>query len=70
MSLFKKPEPVSVEIQGQSLKCLVCRGDEFYRHEAQLNTAFASLLNLDWTDASGICYACAKCGYIHWFLPR
>lgn len=68
MGLFSS-EPVSVEIQGQPLKCLVCTHDQFNRREAQLNTSGASFFNLDWLNRSGVCYVCARCGYIHWFLP-
>lgn len=67
MSLFKS-DPVSVEVQGRELKCLVCGHDGFHKQEAQLNPARAGLL--DWTVPTGICYVCAKCGYIHWFLPQ
>jgi hypothetical protein len=41
-----------------------------FKREAQLNTAAASFFNFDWTNPSGNCYVCAKCGYIHWFLPQ
>ena len=69
MSLFKS-EPISVEIQGRELNCLVCGHDCFHKREAQLNTAAASFLNFDWANPTGVCYVCAKCGYIHWFLPQ
>jgi predicted nucleic-acid-binding Zn-ribbon protein len=69
MSWFKQ-DPIGVEIQGRELKCLVCGHDAFLKKEAQLNTTGASLLNLEWTSPSGACYICAKCGYIHWFLPQ
>ena len=69
MSFFKT-DPIGVEVQGRELKCLVCGHDAFWKREAQLNTAAASFLNFDWTNPSGVCYVCAKCGYIHWFLPQ
>jgi len=69
MSLFKT-DPIGVEVQGRELKCVVCGHDAFWKREAQLNTATASFFNLDWTNPTGICYVCAKCGYIHWFLPQ
>jgi hypothetical protein len=69
VSLFS-PEPTSVEIHGRELKCLVCENDAFHRREAQLNTAGASFFGFDWANASGVCYVCARCGYIHWFLPQ
>lgn len=68
MSFFSE-DPISVEINGQQLQCLVCRYDRFRKREAQLNTAVASFFNFDWANQTGLCYVCAKCGYIHWFLP-
>lgn len=69
MSFFTS-EPVCVNVEGRDLKCLVCGFDSFWKREAQLNTAAASFFNFDWANPSGICYVCAKCGYIHWFLPK
>ena len=69
MSWFKA-DPISVEVQGRPLKCLVCGHDEFWKNEAQLNTAGRSFLNLEWTSPTGHCYICARCGYIHWFMPQ
>lgn len=68
MSLIKA-DPIGVEVQGRELKCLICGNDAFWKREAQLNTATATFFNFDWTNPSGVCYVCAKCGYIHWFLP-
>jgi len=65
-----KNDPVGVEIRGRVLQCLICGHDEFWKREAQLNTAAASFFNFDWANPSGACYVCAKCGYIHWFLPQ
>lgn len=70
MSLFGEADPIGVEVQGRELKCLVCGHDGFRKREAQLNTRGAAFLNLEWANASGVCYVCAKCGYIHWFLPQ
>ncbi len=36
----------------------------------QLNTSTATFFKLDWLNASGICYVCDQCGFIHWFLPK
>jgi len=69
MGLSDKAQPMGVEINGKPLACLVCGHDSFWKREAQLNTAGASLLGFDWANATGVCYVCAKCGYIHWFLP-
>jgi hypothetical protein len=70
MSLLGKAEPKSYEVQGKLLKCLVCAHDEFHKREAQLNTAGMSFMNLDWANASAVCFVCEKCGHIHWFLPK
>lgn len=69
MGWFDKQEkdPRTVEIQGKPLRCLVCQGDSFRSREAQLNTAMASLLNVDWANATATCHVCASCGHIHWF---
>lgn len=67
--MFMKHDPLSIEIRGKPLKCLVCGHDEFHTRDAQLNTAGMSFLNLDWINPTGRCYICARCGYIHWFLP-
>ncbi|MES1022890.1 hypothetical protein ABN584_08320 [Gloeocapsa sp. BRSZ] len=54
---------------GRRLQCVVCEHDLFWRREAQLNTAIATLFNMDWANKSAICLVCDYCGYIHWFLP-
>ena len=69
MKLFEGQEELEVQVQGRSLKCLVCGHDGFTRREAQLNTSAASFLGFDWLNRTGVCYICGRCGYIHWFLP-
>jgi predicted nucleic-acid-binding Zn-ribbon protein len=70
MSIFKTPEAQPYEVQGIQLKCQVCGHNGFVKRDVQLNTRFATLLNLDWANASATCFVCEKCGYIHWFLPK
>jgi predicted nucleic-acid-binding Zn-ribbon protein len=69
-NMFGKKEPKSYEVLGKVLKCQVCGHDEFSKREAQLNTAGMSFVNLDWANASAVCFVCEQCGYIHWFLPK
>lgn len=64
----KDPQPVIVE--GRELQCEICSHGLFFEREAQLNTAAASFFNLDWANRTARCLVCAKCGYIHWFLPQ
>lgn len=63
-------EPMSVEVQGKVLQCVVCGHDEFDKREAQMNTAVATFFNMDWANKSAICWVCERCGFVHWFLPR
>lgn len=70
MSLLRKEEPETVEINDVHLVCQVCRHDKFWRTEGQLNTSVATFFNLDWANPSAACFVCDRCGYIHWFLPR
>lgn len=69
MSTAAGKDELGVEVQGRTLKCLVCGHDGFRKREAQLNTARASFFGFDWLNRSGVCYVCVRCGYIHWFLP-
>jgi predicted nucleic-acid-binding Zn-ribbon protein len=61
-------DPQEYEINGKSLECLVCGNRNFRQRLAQLNTAGATFLGLDWANQSAHCFVCAECGYIHWFL--
>ncbi|MGB9887202.1 MAG: hypothetical protein ACPLPT_07580 [Moorellales bacterium] len=70
MALFGKKEPETVQILGKNLSCHVCGHDKFWRRRAQLNTAVATFFDLDWANPSATCLVCARCGYIHWFLPE
>ena len=70
MGLFGNKEPEPVTIAGLTLHCEICKEQSFWRREAQLNTSVASFFGLEWANRSALCYVCANCGYIHWFLPR
>jgi predicted nucleic-acid-binding Zn-ribbon protein len=54
-------------LEGRSVLCPHCNGTQFKAGEAQLNTAFATLINLDWTNKSATILICASCGQIQWF---
>lgn len=64
---YSDPEPL--EIVGKPQRCQVCGNDAFRHREAQLHGAVATFFNLEWTSPIADCYVCARCGYIHWFLP-
>jgi predicted nucleic-acid-binding Zn-ribbon protein len=63
-------DATTIEINGKPLHCLICENENFFTRQAQLNTATATFFKFDWANASGTCYVCAECGYIHWFLPQ
>jgi hypothetical protein len=69
MGLFKKQEPIQVEIRDHQLLCHVCQHDAFWRREAKLNTTLAEFFEVAWANRSAVCYVCAQCGFVHWFLP-
>jgi hypothetical protein len=64
-----KPEEIEVTVQDKSLVCQICGYGGFWKRDAQLNTAGMSFMNLDWLNRTARCYVCARCGYVHWFLP-
>ena len=57
-----------VEVHGGRLECKHCGHGEFEERKAQLNTAVASLFELDFLDKSAEVYVCRRCGFLHWFL--
>ena len=69
MPLFKNAQPERAEVAGIQLRCEICKHDHFFHRNAQLHGAIASFFDLEWTSPSADCYVCARCGYIHWFLP-
>ena len=46
------------EIAGKAVVCSHCGGEEFDERSGQLNTAGASLLNLDWANATARVLVC------------
>ena len=56
-------------VAGQPLVCVVCRSGHFRHRKAQLHSALASFVNLEWLGPTADCYICENCGYVHWFIP-
>lgn len=70
MSMLKT-QPVNVELDGRTLRCLVCSQESFHKRRTHLDTAMLAEMNPQWSDSEGHCLICDHCGYIHWFLrPR
>lgn len=68
MSIFRG-EPERALVAGVELHCEICKHDHFHHRRAQLHSAVASFFDVEWTGANADCFVCARCGYIHWFLP-
>jgi hypothetical protein len=70
MALFGKSEPETATVAGIALKCEICKHTRFWHRNAQLHSGVASFFDLEWTGPNADCFVCARCGYIHWFLPQ
>jgi hypothetical protein len=70
MGLFAKPEPEPYSVAGRELLCVVCDHNLFRVRSAQLNTPLATFFGWDWANESAFCVVCARCGFVHWFLPQ
>ncbi len=62
-------EPTTVDIHDRPFQCQVCRHDFFWRHDAQIHTPGATFFNVEWANRIATTVVCARCGYVHWFLP-
>ncbi len=58
------------EAGDRQVICAVCQHAVFDRGSARLNTAAASLLNLDWANRTAHTLLCANCGHVLWFVKR
>jgi hypothetical protein len=56
-----------VEVQGRPLHCLVCSHDQFWEQHLQLGSSLFSFLD---PESSAHCAVCARCGFVHMFLPK
>lgn len=69
---FKKglegqPEGEAYAIAERQIVCPHCGCDRFWKRPAQLNTAGASFLNIDFANKTAYAYICVECGRIEWF---
>ena len=62
--------PAQYSLMAKPIVCPHCNAAEFTAGEAQLNTAVATLLNLDRTNRSATILTCASCGQIQWFAQE
>jgi hypothetical protein len=59
-----------VVVHGRQLTCLVCGHGVFWEHHVQLHTPFLSFMDWEWLNRTAHCAVCARCGHMHWFVPR
>lgn len=52
---------------GKEIICPHCSNNTFKEGKAQLNTAVATLFELDWLNKSAHILVCDNCSYIQWF---
>lgn len=64
-----KKEFGPVVVQGKQLRCTVCSHGDFWAHQIQLATPLFNLLDLDEWNRVADCAVCARCGYVHMFIP-
>jgi hypothetical protein len=57
-------------VNDSQLSCPVCSSKTFEHRRVLLNTAAASLVNLDWANASASALICDSCTHITWFLTE
>ena len=67
MARFSKKKPDTVMVKNRKLFCPVCENDQFIETRAQLNTALASLFDVDFANKEATCFVCSSCTYIYWF---
>ena len=61
------PSPAQYSLEGKPVHCPHCNGSEFTTGQAQLNTALATLIELDWMNKTATVQTCTSCGQIQWF---
>ena len=62
--------PESYFIHGRPLRCHHCAGDQFTHRDAELTPALQQLFGPAWGQPSADIYICARCGFVHWFIPQ
>jgi len=56
-------------VQGRQLQCHVCGHGIFWAYQIQLHTPLMTFLGAEAWNRLADCAVCARCGYIHSFIP-
>ncbi len=78
MGLFGRNRPIfdstaevhftnTYHLEGKSVTCMHCGGQEFDRGSALLNTPGMTFFGLDWANRTATILSCRRCGRIEWF---
>lgn len=65
---FFSIKTTKVFINSQSLYCIHCQYEEFERREGIMATTFLTFFRFSFLNESAVCFACKRCGFIHWFI--
>jgi C4-type Zn-finger protein len=60
MKLFKKKDPLTVEVKGHSLVCPICSNNLFITKDVRVHKG---LLSIEWSKT----FVCSECTYVFWF---
>ncbi len=60
-------EVATVQVQGRALRCLICGSDTFSQREIDVSAPGLAFFTRD--DTRAHCAVCARCGYVHMFIP-
>ena len=63
-------QPREYTIAGRPIRCPHCGERTFIPGSALLNTAGATLVNLDWLNPSATILICSECSRIEWFAQE
>lgn len=70
MSIFssKRPQAKQHYIHNKLLRCMHCSHDLLHERLSTLPAAPTSFK--DWAHRHAVCYECAECGFLHWFIQK
>jgi predicted nucleic-acid-binding Zn-ribbon protein len=54
-------------VNGKKVHCPICENDRFRKQNTLMNTRGATMMDLDWMNASAQTCICKSCGYVLWF---
>ncbi len=65
---FTGDESQHYTVEGTSVRCSHCGGEDFDSGSALMNTPGMTFVRLDWANRAASVLICVKCGHVDWFL--